>query len=84
VAAPGAFGHASPANGATGQVLNPTLSWSASSGATGYEYCVDTTNDSACSAWTSTGTNTSVGLTGLANNTTYYWHARAHNAGGTT
>jgi subtilisin-like proprotein convertase family protein len=84
VAAPGAFSHSSPANGATGQAVNPTLSWGASSGATSYEYCYDTTNNNACSGWTSTGANTSVALSGLANNTTYYWHARATNAGGAT
>ncbi len=83
-AAPAAFGKTAPANGATGQSTSPTLTWGASSGATSYEYCYDTTNDNACSTWTSNGTATSKALSGLSNNTTYYWHVRALNAGGTT
>ena len=79
--APGGFSKSSPANGAAGQTTSPTLTWTASSGATGYEYCYDTTNDNACSVWTSTGTNTAVGLGGLSAATTYYWQVRAANAG---
>ena len=82
--APGAFGKTAPASGATGQSLTPQLSWAASTGATGYEYCYDTTNDSACTgAWTGT-TGTSVTLGGLTSNTTYYWQVRAINTDGTT
>jgi len=81
---PGAFTRTSPANGATGVSLTLTLSWGASSGAASYEYCYDSTNDSACSAWTSTGTNTSQALSGLSANTTYYWHVRANNSFGVT
>lgn len=61
--------------------LNPsnvTLSWEASSGATGYEYCL---SDSAfCSSWTSNGVSTSVSLSGLAGGGTFYWQARATSA----
>ncbi|MEW5938175.1 MAG: hypothetical protein AB1750_00820 [Chloroflexota bacterium] len=81
--APGAFGKSTPANGAVNQSLAPTLSWGASAGVTSYEYCYDTSNDNACSSWTDVGTATSVGLGGLSTNTTYYWHVRANNAGGT-
>ena len=81
---PGAFNKTSPINGVTGQATNLALVWSASSGAASYEYCYDITNDNACSSWVSAGTNTSVSLPGLATNTTYYWHVRANNAGGTT
>jgi hypothetical protein len=81
---PGAFVKTSPTNGATSVSTNPTLSWGSSSGTTSYEYCYDTTNDNACSAWTSTGTNTSVGLSSLSTGTTYYWQVRAINGLGTT
>ncbi len=81
---PAAFGKSSPANGATGAAANPTLSWGASSGAASYAYCYDTSNDGACSTWTGAGTSTSAALSGLAPGATYYWHARATNAAGTT
>ena len=83
-ALPGALVKLSPSNGATGQSLTPTVSWSASAGATSYEYCYDTTNDNACSGWTGTGTNTSAGLSGLAPGISYYWQLRAINGAGAT
>lgn len=80
---PGDFNKSAPANGATGQVANPTLSWGASSNAASYEYCIDTSNNSACDAtWTSTAASTSVGLSGLTP-AAYYWQVRANNASGT-
>jgi hypothetical protein len=82
--APGAFNKSGPANGATNQSTSPTLTWTASTGALGYEYCYDTTNDNVCPAWTSNGTSTSKALSGLSSNTTYYWHVRAVNTTGTT
>jgi len=81
---PGAFGRISPLNGASRRSASPTLMWGASTGASSYEYCIDTTNDSACSGWTSTGSVTSVALNGLNPSTPYYWHIRAHNGDGTT
>ncbi len=83
VAPPGDFNKTSPADGSTNQSASPTLSWTASTGATSYEYCYDTTNDNACSNWQDNGIATSKVLSGLAPNTTYYWHVRAVNAGGT-
>jgi hypothetical protein len=81
---PGAFDKSSPANGGSGVSLSPTLSWGASTNATSYQYCFDTTNDSDCSGtWTSV-TSTSAALSGLVPGTTYYWHVRANNASGTT
>jgi hypothetical protein len=81
---PGSFAKMSPADGATGQPTDITLSWQASSNATSYEYCIDTTDDDACSGgWTAAG-GTSVDLVGLDGDTTYYWQIRAQNTQGTT
>jgi hypothetical protein len=62
------------------------LKWNRSTGAASYEYCINTTNLNACglSSWVSTGTNTSVTLSGLKPATRYYWQARARNASGVT
>jgi thermitase len=80
---PGTFNKISPASGATSQPLSLTLTWEASSDATSYQYCYDTTNDNACSTWTDNGISTSKSLSGLSQNTTYYWHVRALNSFGT-
>ncbi|HEY5271514.1 MAG TPA: hypothetical protein VII97_14340 [Anaerolineales bacterium] len=82
---PGNFNKSTPANGATGQLANPTLGWGASSNATSYEYCIDTISNNTCdTSWISTGTSTSIGLSGLTPATSYYWQVRANNASGTT
>jgi hypothetical protein len=83
-ALPGAFSKIVPEDAAPSQSSSPTLMWAASTGAVSYEYCIDTTNDNACSGWTGTGANTSVALGGLLPATIYYWHVRATNPGGTT
>jgi hypothetical protein len=65
--------------------LNPTLTWGASGGTNAYQYCYDTTPNGACdSGWVWTGTDRSVTLGGLSNDTTYYWQVRANNYNGTT
>jgi len=74
-----AFVKTTPLDGATGQPLDLTLSWSTSSGASRYSYCYDTTDDDACASWVNRGTATSVDLTGLWPDTTYYWQAKATN-----
>ncbi len=86
VSLPGAFDKATPAKGATAQPNSLALSWTASNGATSYEYCYDRTNDNSCegAAWVSAQANTSVALSGLLKDTTYYWQVRARNAAGTT
>ena len=82
---PGSFNKTAPANSATNQSVNPTLSWVTSSNATSYEYCIDTSNNNACNAtWTSTAASTSIGLGGLSLSTSYYWQVRANNSSGTT
>ena len=80
---PGDFGKINPADGAT-EVTDFSLEWGASSGAAYYEYCYDTTDDDACSAWASTGVGTQAQLSGLDPDTTYYWQVRAVNSYGTT
>ena len=84
VPAPGAFGKTSPANGATGQAASPTLRWAASSNATGYEVCIDTSLNNTCNGTWRPVTGTSATATGLARRTTYEWQVRAVNGTGTT
>ncbi len=73
----------SPANGATIQVLNPTLDWSDITGATSYRLQVSTSV-----SFISTVVDVSVSASQhnvsgvLTNNTTYYWRVNATN--GTT
>ena len=81
--APAAFGKSGPTDGATNQLPNLSLNWAASSGATGYEYCYDTSNDGNCTSWTSTAA-TSASLTNLTPGATYYWQVRANSSFGTT
>jgi len=77
--APGVFSKTAPADGATGQPLSEAASWGASTNATSYEVCLDTTNNNLCDgSWTAT-INLSTTLGGLAAGTTYYWQVRAVN-----
>jgi hypothetical protein len=75
--APGAFGKSAPANGASGQPTNPTLSWNAASGTVNhYRYCYATTTG--CTPSTQVpSTTTSVTVTGLTPGATYHWQVRA-------
>ncbi len=84
VSPPGPFTKSAPANGATNQPLSLSLDWGDSTDATDYEYCYDTSNDNACSAWVSGGSNSQAQIDGLSPGTTYYWQVRATNADGTT
>jgi regulation of enolase protein 1 (concanavalin A-like superfamily) len=75
----------SPSNGATGVATNPTLSWNASSGATSYGLQLSTSSSFSTTTVNRTGvTTTSSAVSGLGNNTTYYWRVNATNAGGTS
>ncbi len=80
---PAMFAKSSPANGTTNQPVSPALTWGASSGATSYEVCTDTTDDNACSTWVNVGNVTTINASGLSQNTTYYWQVRANNSSGT-
>ncbi len=78
---PANFNKISPADSAIDQPFSLTLSWNTSTGASSYETCYDTTNDHECDgAWTSTGLNTSLVISGLSEATTYYWQVRGLNA----
>jgi hypothetical protein len=82
---PGTFGKSQPKNNARQIATSVTLSWAASSDATSYEYCADTSNDNACAAsWQSAGTARQVVVGGLSRSTAYYWQVRARNGAGTT
>ena len=80
---PGNFIKTWPTNQATGRSLSPTLQWNTSSGANSYEYCYSSV-PGPCTKWNSVGANTSIVLSGLAPNTTYYWQVQASNPSGTT
>ncbi len=83
--APGNFSKTSPADAASGQSTVQALIWSASSGASSYEYCIDTSDDSVCnSSWIHVVAGTSADPGELSTLTTYFWQVRAMNGGGTT
>ncbi len=80
---PSSFRKSAPASGTAGAARTPTISWEAGSGATSYEYCFDTTNDSACAgSWMSAGSATNATLSGLTPGAVYYWQVRAVNTAG--
>jgi formylglycine-generating enzyme required for sulfatase activity len=81
---PSIYNKLTPTNGATNQPTSLILDWDDSSGATSYSYCYDTSNDNACSSWTSTGVTSQASISALNYSTTYYWQVRATNAAGTT
>jgi hypothetical protein len=67
----------SPEDLSTNVALNPTLSWEAVPTATGYAVQVSTSNTFSTTVYSGTVTNNSVQLSGLLNNTTYYWRVKA-------
>jgi hypothetical protein len=79
----GAFGKVGPGSDTSGHPIDVLLSWQAAPGATGYEYCLDVTDNGACdSSWVSVGTSTSAQPGGLTAGATYFWQVRALTAGG--
>jgi hypothetical protein len=67
-----------PVNGATAVVVNPTIQWSAYTGATAYEISIGTTagGTDLLNAYNN-GTSTSYAVSGLAFNTVYYVTVKA-------
>ncbi len=79
-APPAAPGVPSPANGATGVVLAPALSWVASGGAASYDVYLGASSPPPMV----TNTTATLYVPGLLNSgTTYYWQIVARNADGT-
>ena len=75
----------SPSNGAINIVLDPTLEWNASLGATSYTLQVSDNNNFTTFIYNQSGLNsTSKQVTCPDNNTTYYWRVSASNAYGTS
>jgi hypothetical protein len=71
----------SPAQGATGVSLAPTLTWTAATGATSYDVYFGT---AAMPPFVTNTTGTSYSPTGLSANTTYYWYLVSKNTSGST
>ncbi|MGA3050673.1 MAG: DUF2341 domain-containing protein, partial [Chitinispirillaceae bacterium] len=68
----------SPANGATGQSISPTLTWNSLAGAMSYSLQVSTSTAFSTVAFAQFGiTGTSQVATGLASQVTYYWRVIA-------
>ena len=72
-----AFVKISPPNGGTFIPLDATLSWASSSGAMLYNVCVSTDPSVSTCVFVYHGRSTSATLTGLSQNTTYYWQVEA-------
>lgn len=85
IAAPSMPTLASPTNGGINQPVDLTLSWHPSIGAATYRLQFATTSDFLDpTVDDSTLTTTSRHVGPLTNNTTYYWHVKAKNVGGTS
>ena len=75
----------SPADGATGVAITPTLLWCPSAGAFSYRVQVSTSSTFATTVFDQSGiTTTSTGVTGLAGSTVHYWRVAASNPDGTS
>ncbi|MDR3625633.1 MAG: FISUMP domain-containing protein [Ignavibacteriaceae bacterium] len=74
-----------PTNNSTNVSINPTLSWNASIGATSYALQVSTDSTFPNFIYNQSGlTSTSQQVTGLSNQTVYYWRVNASNSYGTS
>ena len=69
-----------PSHGSVGQVVNVMLDWGTSTGATYYEYKLNTSPTLAGATAISTGSNSYYYTSELKFNTTYYWSVRARSA----
>ncbi len=76
---PASFSKISPAHLSTNVSTNPTLTWESTLGAAHYEVCWSVST--ACGDWRGTY-ETSMTISGLQPNTSYYWQVRAVSAAG--
>ena len=75
----------SPSNSSLNQELTLTLNWNTSSKAESYSLQLSTDPDFSSTILNESGiTSTNKEISGLINNTTYYWKVSATNAGGTS
>lgn len=74
----------SPANGATGVSITPTMSWAASSTAASYRIQIATDAGFGAVVYDVTGLTGLSTVPTLLNSTGYFWHVSASNAGGTS
>jgi len=82
---PGSFIKLWPGDEYTDQPLNPSLQWSTSSGATGYEYCIDSTiNDTCNDDWITVVPFATSIVVDLSANTIYEWQIKARNSNPTS
>ncbi|MFO7649894.1 MAG: choice-of-anchor J domain-containing protein, partial [bacterium] len=70
----------SPANGATGVLVDGDLTWEAAANATAYDVYLGTTNPPTILVGDDV-TGLTLAYSGLTANTTYYWYVEAHNPG---
>lgn len=70
----------SPANNATGRTNPVTLDWPDIANATSYTYQVSTTSNFASIFYTNTVTPSTGTVTGMADNTDYYWRVKGINS----
>lgn len=75
----------SPANGSPNISTSPTLSWNASSGSSYYRLQVSSNSNFTSTVFDENNIlGTSKQITGLSNNSTYYWRVNGSNSAGTS
>ena len=75
----------SPSNGSTGISSSPTLNWNSASGAASYNLQVSLNSNFSSNIFSQSGiTSTSKQVSGLSDNTKYYWRVNAQNSAGTS
>jgi hypothetical protein len=86
VGAPGAPTLSTPQNDSLNAPISLSLNWNSSAGATAYEVEVATSSSFGIgtTVFDQSGSATAAAVSGLLNDSTYYWRANASNIGGTS